>query len=160
MISRPRRPNSDQHAEKYSPTTESGLTPNHYVRSSGILTAIIHLSTAERCCGSRLPVGNGSVVGVCLWPEFGIRWAPVSSGRVSCGGFRDGQDDHRLGRTVRMAGGEPCCQIGPGGLGRHMVAELLAGAGQTKNATPSASVTWSTNGAAYDRPSPVDTDGP
>src|SRR5674476_763716 len=40
MISRPRRPNSDQHAENYSPTTESGLTPNHYVRSSGFFAYV------------------------------------------------------------------------------------------------------------------------
>src|SRR5674476_1279439 len=40
MLSRPRRPDSDQHAENYSPTTESGLTPNHYVRSSGFFAYV------------------------------------------------------------------------------------------------------------------------
>src|SRR5664280_1199643 len=31
-----RESNSDRHAEKSCPTTESGLTPNHYVQSSGL----------------------------------------------------------------------------------------------------------------------------
>jgi hypothetical protein len=64
MISCSRPPNSDQHAEKHSNTRESRLSPNRYVRSSGVDLATVidtaathHLAVAaaaHRLTGKRL----------------------------------------------------------------------------------------------------------
>src|SRR5450759_1236955 len=43
-----KRSNSDRHAEKSCPTTESGLTPNPYVQSSGVAW---HLHRYEALAG-------------------------------------------------------------------------------------------------------------
>src|SRR5450759_3578983 len=56
MISCSRRSNSDQHAEKSCPTTESGLTPNHYVRSSGVTDIVCAKMKKPLTLGLRWPV--------------------------------------------------------------------------------------------------------